>query len=187
MRRLGTLVGVLAALLLVGGMAQAQDAISPSSRDTPLGGVTPFATLEVRGAFGSPDEQFGLYLFWTADRDEGGEKGFAVRRFSRSPTTGDTIEWATSFACPGLEAVIIDLEVLPMPLIDVPTVGRDSRMGPSADGVTYSLWSRYPTWPDAFGYWVQVVSNMGTPLAVWSGRFRKTLDGCWADRMPPAA
>lgn len=187
MDRVITLVGVLAALMIVGSTAQAQDAGPPSPRDAPLGGATPFATLGVTGAFGASDEQFGLYLFWTADRDQGGEKGFAVRRFSRSPTTRDMIEWATSFDCPGLESTIVDLEALPMPLIDVPTVGRDNRKGPPTDGVAYSLWSRYPTWPDAFSYSVQLSSNMGTPLAVWSERFRKTLDNCWTDRMPPAA
>jgi len=187
MDRATTLVGVLAALMIVGRMAHAQDVVPPSPRDAPLGAATPFATLGVIGAFGVSDEQFGLYLFWTADREQGGEKGFAVRRFSRSPTTGGMIEWATSFDCPGLEMTIIDLEALPMPLVDVPTVGRDNRKGPPTDGVVYSFWSRYPTWPDAFSYSVQVSSNMGTPLAVWSERFRKTLDGCWTDQMPSAA
>jgi len=73
-----------------------------------------------------------------------------------------------------------------MPLIDVPTVGRDDRQRPPLDGVTYSLWSHSPTWPDAFGYSVQVSSNRGTPLAEWSQRLRNTLHDCWTDQMPAA-
>lgn len=178
-------IGALVALTMAGSAARAQDVGSPES--IPLGWATPFATLSVQGAFGTPNEVFGLYVFWTKLRDEGGEKGFAVRRASRSDTSESKIEWATSFDCPGLEQTLIDLESMQMPKVDVPTVGRDDSRGPVADGVSYSLWSRYPTWPDGFGYSVELRSNVGTPLAEWSTRFRQTLDDCWSDMTPQAA
>lgn len=183
--RLGA--GVLVALAALDSTALAQDEASPNPESAALGWATPFATLGVHGAFGTPDEVLGLYVFWTRPRDEGGEKNFAVRRVSQSTTSESKLEWATSSECPGLEDQIIDLETLAMPQIDVPTVGRDDRQGPPADGVTYSLWSRYPTWPHAFSYSIEIRSNVGTPLADWSERLRQTLDGCWSDVMPAAA
>lgn len=180
-------VGVLVALATAGGTARAQEDASPDPKSVALGWATPFATLGIHGAFGTPNETLSLYVFWTKLRDEGGEKGFAVRRASWSASSESEIDWATSFDCPGLEHSIIELETLRMPRIDVPTVGRDDRQGPSLDGVTYSLWSRNPTWPDAFSYSIEIRSNVGTPLAEWSGRFRQTLDSCWSDLMPDAA
>jgi hypothetical protein len=180
-------MGVLVALTMLSGTARAQDVASPEPKAIALGWATPFATLGVHGAFGTPNEVFGLYVYWTKLRDEGGEKGFAVRRDSRSETSESEIEWATSFGCPGLEDVLIDLESIQMPKVDVPTVGRDDGQGPVADGVTYTLWSRWPTWPDGFGYSVELSSNVGTPLAEWSTRFRQILDDCWSDMMPEAA
>lgn len=176
----------LAAFSMATSAAIAQEPLQPT-QSAQLGQATPFATLGVRGAFGTPNEQLGLYVFWTRSRAEGGEKVFAIRRASSTASSNSKIEWATSFNCPGLEAVIIDLELLPMPMIDVPTVGRNDHQGPPTDGVGYSLWSRYPTWPDGFSSSIQVSSNLGTPLAEWSERLRQTTATCWSDQMPEAA
>lgn len=178
--------GVLAALAFGSSAASAHDEPSPTPQSAMLGHFTPFATVEVQGAFGTPDEVLGLYVFWTKLRDEGGQKGFAVRRVSLSATSERRIEWATSFACRGLEDVIVDLETLPMPTIDVPTAGAEYTPAPVADGVTYSLWSRSPTWSGASSYSIEVSSNVGTPLADWSQRLRSTLAPCWSDQIPDA-
>lgn len=180
-------IGIFLALTTVCTPARAQDVASSSAQSTSLGWARPFATLRVEGAFGRPNEVMGLYVFWTKLRDEGGEKGFAVRRASLSETLESKIEWATSFDCPGLEGALIDLESLPMPQVDVPTVGREDGRFPPADGVRYTLWSRGPTWPTGYASSVQVSSNWETPLAEWSVRLRLTLNDCWSDLTPEAA
>lgn len=179
-------LAILAALTTSVGHAAALDVEDSDPKRAPLGTATPFATLGVHGAFGTPNEILALYVYWTKPRLEGGEKGFAVRKLSRSGTS-QSIEWATSFNCPGLEDVLVDLETIPLPSIDVPTVGRDDRQAPPTDGVSYHLWSRYPTWPDSFGYSVEMASNVKTPLAEWSDKFRQTLDNCWSPQIPEAA
>lgn len=186
MRFAARLAGTLCLFLATSSTAMGQDRPTPSPREATLGWSTPFATLGVHGGFGQPDEELSVYVYWTKARDDGGEKGFAVRRASSSDSSGSKVDWATSSACPGLEQVIVDLEAVPMPMIDVPTVGRQPRQGPPLDGVTFSLWSRYPTWPDAFSYSVELSSNLGTPLADWAGRLRQTLVACWTDTMPSA-
>lgn len=188
--------GVIAVLLAVAAFPAASGAESgdqDSPRDIKLGEARPFAVLRATGSFGAPMEVLSFYLYWdkpygAADR----KRGFAVRRAdSAGPPfpPEPEITWATSWTCPALVPLLIRMESIPAPAIDVPMTGRDhGRPIFVADGTTYSLWARGPRWDgDATnGYDIQFSSNVGTPLADWAKAVQSELADCWRTKAPPA-
>lgn len=152
-----------------------------------LGWTTPFAVVTADQAFGQWSESYGFYVHWNRPRVEGGIGGFAVRRSRIEDSAPPIVQWATSRTCPSMEPLLLGLEAVPPPAIDVPNLGSSYDSAPVADGVTYSLWHRYPKWSPGFGYQLEFSSNVGTPLAEWVTRLQSELAECWQDDEPEAA
>ena len=170
-----------AAVALVQDPAQAS-----AVRDVKLGHFPPIAVVEINPSLRLESEAFSLYAPFTGPPQQGGTRYLVWRRLSRHRLQPDRIDWATVAECPGADAVLIELESLPLPQVDVPLLGREDRQGPPLDGVGYSLWFQYGKWPDGFAYSATVASNVGTPLARWADRFRQTMEPCWTGEAPPA-
>lgn len=148
-----------------------------------LGQFTPFAVLEVSPSLRLQGEVFSIYAPF---RTAGGVGYLAVRRIVTGYHAPDVEQWAVASECPGAHAVLLDLEALQPPRIDVPTIGRDDHQGPGLDGVSYKLFVRYPTWPDSFAYKMSFSTNEGSPLAAWTDRLRAVLTPCWTTTRPQA-
>ena len=148
-----------------------------------LGQFTPVAVLEVNPSLRLQGEVFSIYAPF---RTAGGSRYLAVRRIVTGYHAPEVEQWAVTSECPGADAVLLDLEGLQPPRIDVPTIGRDDHQFPGLDGVGYKLSVSYPTWPDSFAYQMEFSTNIGSPLAEWTDRLRAVLTPCWTTIRPPA-
>lgn len=182
------ITGCCALSVLVAGQSSAQptDRLL-AARDVKLGQAEPFTTVRALGAWGDPAEVLSFYVYWDKPYGATGRRrGFAVRRFSRRPEPQGTVRWATSHDCPAIEPLLLGMEEIPPPRIDVPVLGRDDRVHPPTDGVSYDLWSRWPSWPTSRGYALQMSSNVGSPLANWVQTAQRELAPCWREATPSA-
>jgi hypothetical protein len=151
-----------------------------------LGATSPFATLSVEGAFGMPAEALAIYVYWDASVAEPGRRrAVAVAKHDLSTTD---VLWATSYTCSGLEAAVVEMEDITPPSLNVPGFGRHEELPRMvADGVTYTLSSRWPRWDDRAstnGYAISFSANVGNPLGSWAEDLRSTLSRCWSNDLP---
>lgn len=154
-------------------------------REERLGQFVPMVVLEISPSLRLTGEVFSIYAPFTGPRDRH-ERVLAVRRAISGRDAPLTEEWVVASECPGAEAVLLELESLPPPMVDLPTIGRDDQQGPTLDGIGYRLFARYPTWRDGFAYEMEYATNIGTPLAAWANRLRSTLEPCWTTSRPSA-
>ena len=164
--------------------AQDDDPFRTAARETPVGPYDPMAVLFVSGAFGNPADSFTFYSYWVPPSPAtapGRHRAYAVRKASR---TASDVLWATSAECPALNQVLVGLEAIPSPRIDVPGIGEEAGPGLVLDGVTYDLWTRWPAWPGGTGYSLRMSGNVNTPLKAWADTLYRDLEPCWNDRPP---
>lgn len=174
------MIGIVATMIV--GLQTAPEPQIENAQDVKLGQFAPVVVLDVRRHPLSASETFSIYAYFELG---GGRRHLAARR-AIDVRGSQAVSWAVIGACPGAQEVILELENLPPPAIDIPGFGRDDEQGPGMDGGVFKLWSRGPTWPDAFGYEVSFSSNFGSPLAEWVNRFKVTLDDCWQSDPPKA-
>lgn len=165
------------------------DASEVAATDLKLGEATPFAVLSVDGAFGSPSEVLGIYVYWDAPYGQANRRrGIAVAKHERNTSE---VLWASSQSCAGLETTVAQMEDITPPLLNVPGVGDHEEMPKMVhDGVTYTLWSLWPRWQDreyTNGYHMSFSANVGNPLGTWAEDLRSTLTSCWSGEAPAAA
>lgn len=183
------LLAALSALTVaIAGMAAAQDddPFRTAARDTQVGPYTPVAVLFVSGAFGQPADSFSVYAYWDPPSPAtapGRRRAYAVRKASR---TASNPVWADSVNCPAVDSVLIALEAMKPPRIDIMGVGEDEGGGLPLDGVGYDLWTRWPAWPGATGYSLGMSGNVNTPLAAWADTLYRDLEPCWRESPPLA-
>ena len=174
-----------AALALAGWTPTAQAEIE-KARVAQLGRAVPFATASAEGAFGRPAEVMSFYLYW--DKPYGApdrRRGFAARR-ARWEQEPVRVDWAVSHDCPALEPLLVRLEELEAPRINVPVLGRPDPRFITADGVSYTLHASWTVWNEHLSGALQMGSNVETPLAQWVEAARSELQGCWRDSEPVA-
>lgn len=164
------------------------DALEASAADMKLGAAVPFATLSLDGAFGDPAEVLGIYIYWDAPYGQVGRRR-AIAVAKHQIETSDVL-WASSQTCDGLENIVVQMEAITSPSIDVPSFGDDEGM-PSfvSDGVTYTLSVRSPRWRDrryTSGYELAFSANVGNPLGTWAEALRMTTSSCWSAERPEA-
>ncbi|WP_313412900.1 hypothetical protein [Brevundimonas sp.] len=169
------LVTFLAVGLQTAPQSQVEDA-----RDVKFDQLAPVVVIEVSRHPLSALETFSIYPYFA---QAGGRRHLAARR-AINMRGGQRVSWAVISECPGAQEVVLELERLPAPAIDIPGFGRDDEQGPGTDGGSFKLWSRGPTWPTAYGYEVAFESNFGSPLADWANRFKATLADCWQPDPP---
>ena len=174
------------ALSLVMGLTLQDPPIAEDTREVTLGHFKPLAVLDIELSLRLQSWTYSLYAPFSGPPQQGGRRYLAWRRLSKHRLQPPVVEWARVDTCPGAEAVLVQMEEMPLPRVDVPLLGRDDRQGPPLDGVSYELWFRYGTWPDGFAYAASVHSNIGTPLATWSERFVSVMEPCWTSEAPPA-
>lgn len=164
--------------------AQDLDVFQRANEEARLGSNEPFVRLTVDGAWGDPADGFAFFSYW--DRPHGDpqrRRGLAIRKASR---TESDPTWANSLDCPQVEALVVALEEVEPPRVDVMGLGREFPMRMTADGATFALWARWPTWDGLVGYELRMSGNYGSPLADWAQRLYRDLDGCWAADAPDA-
>lgn len=181
------LAAVLSAIVLSAiavPVSAQEDPFQTAARETQVGPYEPMAVLFVSGAFGSPADSFSIYSYWNPPspaRAPGRHRAWAVRKASR---TSEAVVWANSIDCPALNNVLVGLEAIPSPRIDLPGVGEDEIPNMVLDGVTYDLWTRWPSWPGGTGYSLRMSGNVNTPLKTWADTLYRDLETCWNDRAP---
>lgn len=184
---------LLSALISVSnleGQAPRLPPLGETGKSLTLGGTAPFAILSANGAFGEPAEVFSLYLYWDRPYAAAGRRrGFAVAKQALG-TEGEPM-WATSHECPDLERAIIKMEDISPPSLNVPGHGRHEDIPNTVkDGVTYTLWSKWPRWDGnsyTAGYEISFSANRGNPLGTWAEALRTSLSSCWTSVQPEAA
>lgn len=176
----------LATVPIVLALASAANAqMMPGAPSQPLGPVVgdqpPPVTLTVRGAFGTPSEDWAFDNHWIAP-DEG-RNLFVVRRLD---LTTSAVRWATSDTCEGLDEIMAELNALPSPSVWIPGVYRATPpMAPPADGVFFHLKVRFGEWPRrANAFDISFGGNLGSPLAEWHEALTQVTADCWSDEPP---
>lgn len=154
-------------------------------RQEALGQFAPMVVLEIAPSLRLNGEVLSVYAPFTGPRSKP-ERLLAMRRVITGRDAPSTEEWVIASECPGAEEVLLELESLPPPMVDVPIIGRDDQQGPTVDGTSFRLFARYPTWPNAFAYEIDYTTNVGTPLARWAIRLKSTLEPCWTRSRPSA-
>lgn len=159
-------------------------AISPAHSQSATGEEflrgTQFAELSVRGAFGSPTEDWSFYFFSTPWGGNGRASHYAVRR--SDPSAG--VLWADTTRCESLVDVIASMEAMPSPSISIPGRFRATPPPPPVyDGVLYHLSFGYAAWNEAAGN-LTFGGNVDSPLADWHRATSANLVGCWSHSPP---
>lgn len=142
-------------------------------------GQQPSVVVSVQGAFGAPSEVLSIYAYFDKSRD----RSFAVRRAAYEKGSTE-VSWAGWSECPQIKSLLVDLENVPPPRVDLYGIGQDSNAAPVFDGVGYSLWAAFPKWQGSLGYELSMSSNIGSPLAIWTEAFRAGLQPCWKPQAP---
>lgn len=140
-----------------------------------------FAELSVRGAFGSPTEDWSFYTYFTPSSGSGPASQYAVRR--SDPNTG--VLWADTRTCEPLIGVIASMAAVPTPSISIPELYRATPPPPPVfDGILYHLRFSYAAWGDEAAGDLAFGGNTDSPLADWSRSISVSLHGCWAESPP---
>lgn len=139
-----------------------------------------FAALSIRGAFGSPTEDWSFYFFSTPSDGNRRSSHYAVRR--SGPSAG--VLWTDTTRCESLLDVIASMEAMPSPSVSIP--GRFRAIPPPPpvyDGVLYQPSFGYAAWNGAAGN-LAFGGNVDSPLADWHRRASAKLDACWSHAPP---
>lgn len=142
-------------------------------------GKQPSVIVSIEGAFGDPSEVLSIYAYF----DKSDDRRFAVRRATRQKDS-TVVAWAGSSECSQMKPLLVRLEGVPPPRVDLYGIGQDSAAAPVFDGVTYSLWAAFPKWQESLGYELSMSSNIGSPLAVWTEALLAGLQHCWKPQAP---
>jgi hypothetical protein len=73
---------------------------------------------------------------------------------------------------------------MPLPRVDIPSVGRNDNQAGPLDGAEFRLWFRDGAWPDGYAYSASVTTNYNSPLANWVGSFKNIMAPCWTAQEP---
>lgn len=105
-----------------------------------------------------------------------------IRRVSESGGV-ESILWAGSEDCPSVENVLLDLEDIELPWIDVQGIGRSpEKFIVVGDGVLHRIAVNGMYEP--YTSELQVSSNAHTPINAWVRKTEKALANCWISGRP---
>lgn len=103
-----------------------------------------------------------------------------ARRIEGDETQRTQESHAKAADCPQIEARLHALETLAPPQIMLPGIGPTERPPiPVLDGVAYRLQSGWVIFGETDIGGIELSSNVGTPLAVWTDETFAALEPCW--------
>ena len=158
-----------------------------STEDAQLGGYPPFAHMLRVDGF---DRQWSRIDFSTrfVDNHPARRRALIVaRRVSGDRVRPPRTDYAEAASCPGLQDVVLQVETVPAPHIDVPGLGRYE--GPitsvTLDGPSYRVWGRGSITAAAVDDGsVEIRVGGDHPAAAWAERVLAVAAPCWRPQEP---
>ena len=185
------LLSVTVGALVFAGLvpvAKAQDGFDETERASrelafehrqPFGGLTQFAYLS---------RSWSVNTFYTVFRGRPPEqtKFWIVRRVTGGAGQANTIVWADSRTCEGVEKAFIAMEQLPVVRPDAPQLGQETEtMGLVLDGTQHIFWNRWArSGPDDATVGLEISGNVNSPVAEWWAEAAGSLSQCWRATPP---
>lgn len=168
--------------------ANAQDAFQETER------ASRELLFEQRGAFGGLAEYAYLQRSWSVNTFYTVFRGqypnqtrfWVVRRVTGAPGQAETVLWADSRFCAGVERALIAMEDLPSVRPDALQLGIEAEnIGLVMDGAQHIFWNRWArSGRNDSTVGLQITGNVNSPIAEWWSAAAADLAPCWESATP---
>lgn len=159
--------------------------VEQASRDTPFEGRRPFGGLAELTYL---NQTWSVSTFYTVYRGQSPRqtKFWVVRRVTGAPGEGQSVRWADSRSCGGVERVLIAMERMPAVRPDAPHLGEEAKnIGLVLDGTAHIFWNRFArSGPENATVDLEISGNVNSPIARWWAGSADDLAGCWQTATP---